>query len=81
MYQYNLAQLTVSGTSLYHRNLLAYYFLRACQDTGALFHHFDVCSKEHLPVNEELAKMGWFWAPKRHAVFVETLRMTAQWQG
>ena len=60
MYQYNLAQLTMSGTSLYHRNLLAYSFLRACQDIGVLFHHFDVCGKEHLPVNEELAKQASF---------------------
>ena len=60
MYQYNLAWLTASGTSLYHWNLLAYSFLRACQDFGALFHHFDVCSKERLPVNEELAKWAGF---------------------
>ena len=56
MYQYNLAWLTASGTSLHHHNLLAYSFLRACQDIGALFHHFDVCGKECLPVNKELAK-------------------------
>ena len=60
MYQYNLVWLTASGTSLYHRNLLAYSFLRACQDIGALFRHFDVCSKECLPVNEELAKQAGF---------------------
>ena len=60
MYQYNLAWLTTSGSSLYHRNLLAYSFLRACQDIGAFFHHFDVCSKERLPVNEELAKQASF---------------------
>ena len=60
MYQYNLAWLTVSGTNLYHHNLLAYSFLRACQDIGALFLHFDVCEKECLPVNEELAKQASF---------------------
>ena len=60
MYQYNLAWLTKSGTSLYHRNLLAYSFLRACQEIGVLFHHFDVCGKEHLLVNEELAKWASF---------------------
>ena len=56
MYQYNLVQLTTSGTSLYHCNLLAYSFLRACQEIGVLFQHFNVCGKECLPVNEELAK-------------------------
>ena len=56
MYQYNLAWLTASGTSLYHCNLLAYSFLRACQEVLSLFRHFDVCGKERLPVNEELAK-------------------------
>ena len=60
MYQYNLARLTASGTSLYHQNLLAYSFLRACQMIGVLFHHFDVCSKECLLVNEELAKWAGF---------------------
>ena len=60
MYQYNLAWLTASGTSLYHWNLLAYSFLRACQEIGVLFHHFDVCGKEHLLVNEELAKWAGF---------------------
>ena len=60
MYQYNLAWLTASGTSLYHRNLLAYSFLRACQEIGVLFHHFDVCGKERLPVNEELAEQAGF---------------------
>ena len=60
MYQYNLAWLTASGTSLYHRNLLAYSFLRACQEVGSLFQHFDVSGKEHLPVNEELAKLTGF---------------------
>ena len=60
MHQYNVAQLTASGTSLYHRNLLAYSFLSACQEIGALFCHFDVCGKECLPVNEELAKWASF---------------------
>ena len=60
MYQYNLAQLTTSGTSLYNRNLLAYSFLRACQEIRSLFQHFDVCGKECLPVNEELAKRASF---------------------
>ena len=60
MYQYNLAWLTASGTSLYHHNLLAYSFLRVCQEIGVLFQHFDVCGKECLPVNEELAKRAGF---------------------
>ena len=60
MYQYNVAWLTTSGTSLYHCNLLAYSFFRVCQDIGALFCHFDVCGKECLPVNEELAKRASF---------------------
>ena len=60
MYQYNLAWLTTSGTSLYHQNLLAYSFLKACQEIGGLFCHFDVCCKEGLPVNEELAKQAGF---------------------
>ena len=60
MYQYNLARLTASGTSLYHHNLLVYSFLRACQKIRVLFWHFDVCSKELLPVNEELAKQAGF---------------------
>ena len=60
MYQYNLVQLTVSGTSLYHQNLLAYSFRKACQEIGVLFRHFDVCGKECLLVNEELAKLASF---------------------
>ena len=60
MYQYNLVWLTTSGTSLYHCNLLAYSFLRACQEVGSLFRHFDVRGKERLPVNEELAKRASF---------------------
>ena len=60
MYQYNLVRLTTSGTNLYHCNLQAYSFLRACQEIGSLFRHFDVCGKERLPVNEELAKWANF---------------------
>ena len=60
MYQYNLARLTAGDTSLYHQNFLAYSFLRDCQDIGGLFLHFDVCGKEHLLVNEELAKWAGF---------------------
>ena len=75
MYQYNLMQPTASGTSLYHQNLLAYSFLRACQDVGALFHHFDVCSKERLPVNEELAK----WTSFRLQNAMQYLLRHSEW--
>ena len=61
MYQYNILWLTASSTSLYHCNLLVYSFLCAYQKIGALFHHFDVCGKECLPVNEELAQLAGFW--------------------
>ena len=59
--RYNWSSCTsITWCSLYHQNLLAYSFLRACQDIGALFHHFNVCGKECQPVNEELAKQAGF---------------------